>query len=215
MYLLQGNDFFAWTVILPFPGLWKCFFWNSFLVLCLPLHLQLLFVFVIDRSCGTCESLSTFMLYLLYWFAGCVYHMILFCYIVLLAYTSKLHTYLSFSFMEHEYFDTVYIYVYTHTHRMYHWKCSLTRITYCGTKMQSGSCLCPCNKTLPTSSVTQVKVTLVARPLLNISCAKAVQVWTWCIHKWNVCSFLNITTHCNFFLLVMKYLAMHILTRKQ
>jgi hypothetical protein len=78
------------------------------------------------KICGTCES-STFMLYLLYWFAGCVYHMILFCYIVLLAYTSKLHTYLSFSFMEREYFDTVcvcvclYIYVcmcvcvYTHT----------------------------------------------------------------------------------------------------
>jgi hypothetical protein len=41
-----------------------------------------------------------------------------------------------------------------------------------------------------------------------------VQVQTWHIHKQNVCSFFNITSHQNRLLLFVKHLAMRILSRK-
>jgi hypothetical protein len=48
----------------------------------------------------------------------------------------------------------------------------------------------------------QVKVTLVARPLLMP--AKVVQVRTWCIHEEKVYSFSDITLHQNNLLLFVK-----------
>jgi hypothetical protein len=60
---------------------------------------------------------------------------------------------------------------------------------------------------------TQVKITLVARPLFTLQklcrCEDGVA-----IHEQNVCSFSNITWHRNRLLLFVKHLAMRILTRK-
>jgi hypothetical protein len=44
------------------------------------------------------------------------------------------------------------------------------------------------------------------------SCAKDVQVRTWCIHELNVCSFSNITSHRHRLVLFVKHSALHILT---
>jgi hypothetical protein len=53
---------------------------------------------------------------------------------------------------------------------------------------------------------TEVKVTLVNKPIAHTSCAKYVQVRTWYIHENNVCSFSNITWHRNILLPFMRAL---------
>jgi hypothetical protein len=58
---------------------------------------------------------------------------------------------------------------------------------------------------------TRVKAILAARPLLT----KAVQMLTWYMHKHNVCSFSNITSHPNSSLLsLVKHLSMCMEARK-
>jgi hypothetical protein len=51
-------------------------------------------------------------------------------------------------------------------------------------------------------------------PAAHASCAKTVQVRTWCVHEQNVCSFSNITSHRKCLLLFVKHLALHFLIRE-
>jgi preprotein translocase subunit SecY len=44
--------------------------------------------------------------------------------------------------------------------------------------------------------------------------SKAVQLWSWYIQEWNVCSFSNIASHRNRLLLILNHLVMRILTRR-
>jgi hypothetical protein len=78
-------------------------------------------------------------------------------------------------------------------------------ITFYDTKMKSEACPHPWHSSQGHPG---------CQTAAHASYANAVQVRTWCIHKQNVCSFSNITSHRNRLLLTVKRLATRILTSK-
>jgi hypothetical protein len=76
---------------------------------------------------------------------------------------------------------------------MYHLKCNPTAVIYCCTKMkwEAGPPHVTDSSNLPLD--TQIKVKLVARPVIHPSCAKTVQMWTWYVLEQRMYSFIQIT----------------------